>query len=78
MSWKARSIREERTPVAEAKEVRLQCPYCSGAVYVTLSYPFTAARRQKAISEAIDEHRRLCEKAPPEASRVYRIDYPRA
>jgi hypothetical protein len=43
-----------------------------------LAQPITPARRQQAISEAVEEHRRQCAKAPPEAQRVYRIDYPRA
>jgi len=60
-----------------APEVRLLCPHCSGALYITLAQPITPARRQQAISEAVEDHRRQCEKAPPEAQRVYRIDYPR-
>ena len=78
MTWAPRSIREDRETVAQAKELRLLCPHCSGTVYVTLEYPFTTIRRQEAIRAAIDEHRKLCAKAPPEAQRVYRIDYPRA
>lgn len=78
MTWAPRSIREDRESLAQAKEIRLLCPHCSQAVYAKFEYPFTAERRQRAIKAAIDEHRRLCEKAPPEAQRVYRIDYPRA
>lgn len=78
MNFGPRSIREDRQPLAQAKELRLQCPHCSGVVHIKLAYPFTAIRRQRAISQAIDEHRRLCDKAPPEASRVYTIEYPRA
>lgn len=72
------SIHENRIAAAEAKELRLLCPHCFGAVFVTLDYPFTPHRRQRAISVAIDEHRRLCLAAPAEAKRVYRIDYPRS
>lgn len=60
-----------------APEVRLLCPHCHGTLYVTLAWPYTNERRQRAIKEAVDEHRRLCAKAPPEAKRVYQIDYPR-
>jgi len=63
--------------IAEANEVRLLCPYCNDAIYVQLSWPYTSVDKQRRISEAITEHRKLCVKAPPEAGRVYRIDYPR-
>lgn len=73
-----RQISENRDTVAEAKEVRLLCPHCYGALYVTVPYGVTAERRQRLIAAAVNEHRGLCDKAPPEAQRVYRIDYPRA
>ena len=59
-----------------APEVKLLCPHCSGALYVKLAQPITPQRQQKAIKEAVDEHRRLCAKAPPEAKRVYEIHLP--
>ena len=77
MKWAPRSISETRQTLAEAKQIRLLCPHCSKPVYASFEYPFTAERRQRVIKEAIDEHRKLCPKAPPEAQRVYRIDYPR-
>lgn len=64
--------------MAEANEVRLLCPHCNAAIYVTLSWPYTQIDKQRRISEAINEHRKLCAEAPPEEGRVYRIDYPRA
>jgi hypothetical protein len=60
-----------------APEVKLLCPHCNGALYVTLAAPYTPQRRQKAIHEAVETHRRECAKAPPEAQRVYQIEYPR-
>jgi hypothetical protein len=47
-------------------------------MYVKLAWPFTPERRQQAMHDAVEDHRRQCAKAPPEAKRVYRIDYPRA
>ena len=78
MLWSARSVvaASVATPVA-AKQVRLLCPHCNNSVYVVLPYRPTVLRRQQLIREAIDEHRRLCVKAPSEAGRVFRIDYPR-
>jgi hypothetical protein len=64
--------------VAEANEVRLLCPHCNSPLYVPLEWPYLRANRQRAISEAITEHRRLCSAAPPEAGRVYQITYPRS
>lgn len=64
--------------VAEANEVRLLCPHCNEPIYVPLVWPYTSVDKQRRISDAITEHRKLCAKAPPEAGRVYRIDYPRA
>ena len=72
-----RQISETRQTVAEAKQVRLLCPHCYGALYVTVPYGVTNVERQRLIGEAVNEHRGLCDKAPPEAQRVYRIDYPR-
>lgn len=77
MGLDPRAINEDRQTVAQAKQVRLLCPHCSGTLYVTLDYPFTPERRQQVMRSAIGEHRGLCAKAPPEAQRVYRIDYPR-
>lgn len=59
---------EDRVAPQDAKEKRLLCPHCQGAVY-------TSPER---ISEAIDEHRRICTGASVEVGRVYRIDYPRS
>lgn len=78
MKFARGSIREERHSMVEAQEVRLLCPHCSGALYVPLEWPYLRVERQRRINAAIEEHRRLCEGAPPEAARVYRIDYPRA
>lgn len=64
--------------VAQANEVRLLCPHCSGALYVQLEWPFLKVDRTRKISEAINLHRKNCAGAPIEASRVYRIDYPRS
>lgn len=72
------SISEARQAIREQKEVRLLCPHCSGSVYVALSYPYTALKRQKAIQTAVDEHRRICSAAPAEAERVYKIEYQRS
>jgi hypothetical protein len=69
--------RETSQSPVEAREVRLQCPHCLGLVYVPLPWNPTAEQRQRVISEAISEHRRLCSAAPPEAERVYQITYPR-
>jgi hypothetical protein len=75
--FEPRAIREDRVTPVKTKEVRLLCPHCAASVYATFSYPITTEKRTRAISAAINEHRKLCPKAPPEASRVYRIDYPR-
>jgi hypothetical protein len=64
--------------VAEANELRLLCPHCNSPLYVPLAWPYTSVTKQRRVSEAINEHRKLCSAAPPEAERVYRIDYPRA
>jgi hypothetical protein len=56
----------------------LLCPHCSGAIYVQLEWPFLRVDRTRKLSEAIELHRKNCAGAPPEAQRVYRIDYPRA
>jgi hypothetical protein len=53
------------------------CPNCHGQVFVPLPWNVTSEQRQRVISEAITEHRRLCSAAPPEAGRVYAITYPR-
>lgn len=71
------AIREDRQTVAAANEVRLLCPHCHAAIYVPLGWSCSPVIRQQKISAAIEEHRVLCEAAPPEAQRVYRIDYPR-
>jgi len=62
----------------QANEVKLQCPHCHRSVYVQTEWPYLRVERQRRISEAINEHRKLCEGAPPEAGRVYEISYPRA
>ena len=64
--------------VAQANEVRLLCPHCHDAVYVPLDWPYLTVKRTRRISEAITEHRKNCVASPPEAGRVYRVDYPRA
>ena len=59
-----------------AKEISIMCPHCNGSVFL----PVPAndhAERQRRVRAAIDEHRRLCTAAPPEAKRVYEIAYPR-
>lgn len=70
-------VSEPRQQAARSKEIRLLCPHCHSAVFVSLNWPYDGIERQRMISEAINEHRRLCSGAPPEAQRVYRIDYPR-
>ena len=70
-------VSESRQQVARSKEIRLLCPHCHSAVFVSLDWPFAPVERQRRISEAINEHRKNCAGAPPEAQRVYRIDYPR-
>ena len=40
-------------------------------------WPYLRVDRQRKISEAILEHRKLCKGAPREAGRVYEISYPR-
>lgn len=77
MGWEPGSIRENRKTVAAATEVKLLCPHCLSSVIVQLGWSCSPVLRQRKISEAIGEHRKLCDKAPPEAQRVYRIDYPR-
>jgi hypothetical protein len=72
-----RTISENRTPVMEAKQIRLICPHCKVEVYVTMPYKPTPEQRQQLTSKAIDEHRRLCTQASAEAGRVYEIQYPR-
>lgn len=61
----------------DQSQVRLLCPHCTGALYVTLAWPYTSQRRQAAIKDAVDSHRKECSGAPPEAQRVYEIHYPR-
>jgi hypothetical protein len=78
MSFGYGSIREDREGITVAKQIRLLCPHCNSTVFVEWGYPFSAETRQTRIKEAIEEHRVLCSGAPPEAGRVYRIDYPRA
>ena len=53
------------------------CPHCAAAVYVQIPWNHSVEQRQRTISEAINEHRSLCSKAPPEEGRVYSITYPR-
>lgn len=64
--------------LAHAKEVRLLCPHCAGSLIVHVDWPYLRVERQRRISKAIEEHRKVCAGAPPEAGRVYQIDYPRA
>ena len=64
--------------IEQANEVRLLCPHCNSSLFVPLDWPYLKVDRQRKISEAINEHRKLCSGAPPEAGRVYSIDYPRA
>jgi len=68
-------IAEHRDAPAVAKEIKIMCPHCSESMFV--KRPPTWVERQKLMSEAINEHRKLCAKAPPEAQRVYEITYPR-
>jgi hypothetical protein len=69
-------IRETVHTPWEAKELRLMCPHCSGAVYVPLPTNVTAEQRQRLISEAVGEHRSLCP-SEPSSGIVYSISYPR-
>lgn len=61
----------------DAKEIRLMCPHCNGTAVVSVPRDNWTARRKK-ISDVVDEHRRVCPAAPPDAHRVYTIEYPRA
>ena len=65
------------TEVRRAKEIKLLCPHCHSSLFVQLDWPYLRVERQRKISEAIGEHRKLCSAAPPEAGRVYEITYPR-
>jgi hypothetical protein len=69
-------VRETFQSPWEAKELRLLCPHCSGAVYVPLPWNVTAVQRQRLISEAVTEHRSLCPSDPLDGT-VYSINYPR-
>ena len=55
----------------------LQCPHCLGMAYVSLPWNVTAEQRIQRISKMIEEHRTICSAAPPEAARVYTMNYPR-
>ena len=70
-------VRETSEGPFTAREVRLQCPHCAGAVYVPLPWNVTMEQRTQLITAAITEHRVLCSGAPPEAQRIYKITYPR-
>jgi hypothetical protein len=73
-------VSESRALVSEAKHVQIMCPHvtCAAVMDIQLEWPYTSEDKQRKISEAIEEHRRLCRGAPPEAQRVYTISYPRA
>jgi len=84
MKTAASPVRLPRVRISEsadsplvAKEVALQCPHCDKFAYVRLPYQPTVLERQLLIREAIDEHRRNCDKAPSDAGRVVKIAYPR-
>lgn len=71
-------VGENRQTVAEAKTVLLKCPHCPASLEVRFGYGFTNQQRTEARKAAVEEHRKLCPGAPPEAQRVYEIHYPRA
>ncbi len=73
-------VSESRRLVSDAKHVQIMCPHveCAAVMDIQLEWPYTSVDKQRKISAAIEEHRRLCRGAPPEAQRVYRIDYPRS
>ncbi len=71
-------VSKNRQTVAEAKTVLLKCPYCPASLEVWFGHGFTPEQKHEARKAAVDEHRRLCSGAPPEAQRVYTIHYPRA
>ncbi len=71
-------VRETAQTPWAAKELKLLCPHCQNAVYVPIPWNCTTELRQRAISEAVNEHRTLCLSAPSDEGRVYSISYPRA
>ena len=71
------AIREDRQLAAAANEVQIMCPHCHHKVFVPLGWSCSPVMRQEKIKAALDEHRALCSGAPPEAYRVYSIEYPR-
>lgn len=70
-------ISENRERPWLAKEIRLMCPHCQSFCFVSLPWDVTPLGRQIIMRDAIEEHRKICEKAPAESGRVYRVDYPR-
>jgi len=70
-------ITEDRQKPWAAKEIMLKCPRCTGIVTVPMPYKPTAEVRQRLMSQAIDEHRRVCVAADSADGRVYSIHYPR-
>lgn len=64
--------------IAQANETRFLCPHCNNSFFVQLDWPYgPTPKNQERKREAIEEHRRNCSGAPPEAGRVFSIDYPR-
>ena len=71
-------ISENREQPLEAKEAALKCPDCGKFAFITFPYKPTRLQRIQTMKEALDEHRKICSAAPPEAGRMYEIWYPRA
>lgn len=71
------SIGESVAPAMESREVALQCDACGKRAYGQMPYRPTAEQRLAVIRAAMDEHRRVCSGAPPEAVRKFEIIYQR-
>lgn len=70
-------IGEYRDNPMDAREIAMRCPDCRKLCYGTLPYRPTANQRLLIMRAAMDEHRRVCMKAPPEAGRTFELWYPR-
>lgn len=72
-------VSESRQSPGEAKEIAFRCDACHKLAVVTLPYAPDTATRQRLISAALDEHRRVgCKAKTAEDRRTYEIWYPRS